>query len=167
MGKNSVSLSMNSKKNKRKECFQKFNNFSARFFFIVLLFLKWRREVKSRDTLTYEPKMLMKTNKENVFMFRNYKSQVSVKLNYISTKQQLVFLRTHETEIKPKSFSNYVHGFTFIKCNLKHMVSDGRKRWKDSWIKSTHGKQKPKSKTSIKTKKPMKKSTELYYQSTF
>lgn len=71
--------------------------------------------------------MLMKTNKENIFMFRNYKSQVSVKLNYISTKQQLVFLRTHETEIKPKSFSNYVHGFTFIKCNLKHMVSDGSK----------------------------------------
>lgn len=71
--------------------------------------------------------MLIKTNKENIFMFRNYKSQVSVKLNYISTKQQLVFLRTHETEIKPKSFSNYVHGFTFIKCNLKHMVSDGSK----------------------------------------
>lgn len=71
--------------------------------------------------------MLMKTNKENIFMFRNYKSQVSVKLNYISTKQQLVFLRPHETEIKSKSFSNYVHGFTLIKCNLKHMVSDGSK----------------------------------------
>lgn len=112
--------------------------------------MKKKKEIKRHINIW--TKMLMKTNKENIFMFRNYKSQVSVKLNYISTKQQLVFLRTHETEIKPKSFSNYVHGFTFIKCNLKHMVSDGSRGWKDSWIKSTHGKQKPKCKTAIKTK---------------
>lgn len=46
-------------------------------------------------------------------------------------KQQLVFLRTHEVEIKLKAFSNHVQGFAFIKCNLKHMVSHRGKELKE------------------------------------